>query len=147
MATGYPGYNSLVPKSSGSVGEVLKENGYNTSWFGKMHNVPDWMSSQAGPVRSCGRAVWALSTFTDLSVATPTNGIRLYMRTPRPLSRYLGKPDYILDHDLADKAIDWMRMQHALAPDQAVVPLLCDRHGPCPASRSQRVDSEIQRTI
>src|SRR5262249_38502705 len=49
FATGYPGYNSLVPKSSGSVGEVLKENGFNTSWFGKMHNVPDWMSSQAGP--------------------------------------------------------------------------------------------------
>jgi arylsulfatase A-like enzyme len=49
FATGYPGYNSLVPKSAGSVGEVLKENGYNTAWFGKMHNVPDWMSSQAGP--------------------------------------------------------------------------------------------------
>jgi arylsulfatase len=49
FATGYPGYNSLVPKSSGSVGEVLRENGYNTSWFGKMHNIPDWMSSQAGP--------------------------------------------------------------------------------------------------
>jgi arylsulfatase len=48
MATGYPGYNSLVPKSSGSVGEVLRGNGYNTPWFGKMHNVPDWMSSQAG---------------------------------------------------------------------------------------------------
>ena len=28
FATGYPGYNSLVPKSAGSVGEVLKENGY-----------------------------------------------------------------------------------------------------------------------
>ena len=49
MATGYPGYNSVVPKSCGSVGEVLKENGYNTAWFGKAHNVPDWMSSQAGP--------------------------------------------------------------------------------------------------
>ena len=49
FATGYPGYNSLVPKSAGSVGAVLKDNGYNTSWFGKMHNVPDWMSSQAGP--------------------------------------------------------------------------------------------------
>src|SRR5262245_60690594 len=45
FATGYPGYNSLVPKSAGSVGAVLKESGYNTSWFGKMHNVPDWMSS------------------------------------------------------------------------------------------------------
>jgi arylsulfatase A-like enzyme len=31
---------------------------------------------------------------------------------------YLGKPDYILDNDLADKAIGWMRMQHALAPDK-----------------------------
>src|SRR5215467_2320766 len=49
FATGYPGYNSLVPKSAGSVGSVLKDSGYNTSWFGKMHNVPDWMSSQAGP--------------------------------------------------------------------------------------------------
>src|SRR5690606_34272897 len=28
FATGYPGYNSLVPKSAGSVGSVLKENGY-----------------------------------------------------------------------------------------------------------------------
>ena len=49
FATGYPGYNSLVPKSAGSVGAVLRENGYNTAWFGKMHNVPDWMSSEAGP--------------------------------------------------------------------------------------------------
>ena len=49
FATGYPGYDSLVPKSAGSVGAVLKDNGYNTAWFGKMHNVPDWMSSQAGP--------------------------------------------------------------------------------------------------
>ena len=31
---------------------------------------------------------------------------------------YSGKPDYILDNDLADKAIGWMRMQHALAPDK-----------------------------
>ena len=41
FATGYPGYNSLVPRSAGSVGAVLKYNGYNTAWFGKMHNVPD----------------------------------------------------------------------------------------------------------
>jgi len=36
-------------KTAGSVGSVLKDNGWNTAWFGKMHNVPDWMSSQAGP--------------------------------------------------------------------------------------------------
>ena len=48
-ATGYPGYDSLMPKSCGTVAEVLKQNGYNTSWFGKNHNVPDWQTSQAGP--------------------------------------------------------------------------------------------------
>ncbi len=49
MGTGYPGYHSLMPKSSGTIAEVLKQNGYNTSWYGKNHNVPDWHTSQAGP--------------------------------------------------------------------------------------------------
>jgi arylsulfatase A-like enzyme len=26
---------------------VLKQNGYNTAWYGKSHNIPDWHSSQA----------------------------------------------------------------------------------------------------
>ena len=49
LATGYPGYNSLMSKSCGTVAEILKQNGYNTSWYGKNHNVPDWQTSQAGP--------------------------------------------------------------------------------------------------
>ena len=31
------------------MGEILRQNGYNTSWFGKCHNVPVWQTSQAGP--------------------------------------------------------------------------------------------------
>lgn len=49
MATGFDGYNSLVPKSAVSIGEILKDNGWNTGWWGKMHNVPDWKSSTSGP--------------------------------------------------------------------------------------------------
>jgi arylsulfatase A-like enzyme len=49
LGTGYPGYDSLMPKSAGTFAEVLKQNGYNTAWYGKNHNVPDWHSSQAGP--------------------------------------------------------------------------------------------------
>jgi arylsulfatase len=41
----------------------------------------------------------------------------LYENTT-PIEPYFGKPDYILDHDLADRAIAWMRMQHALAPNK-----------------------------
>ena len=49
LGTGYPGYNSLMPKSCGTFAEALKQNGYNTAWYGKNHNVPDWHSSQSGP--------------------------------------------------------------------------------------------------
>ena len=49
LGTGFPGYNSLMPKSTGTFAEILKQNGYNTAWYGKNHNVPDWHTSQAGP--------------------------------------------------------------------------------------------------
>jgi arylsulfatase A-like enzyme len=37
FGTGYPGYDLLMPKCVGSFAEVLKQNGYNTSWYGKNH--------------------------------------------------------------------------------------------------------------
>ena len=52
LATGFPGYNSLMSKANGTVAEILKQNGYNTAWYGKNHNVPDWDSSQASWDRS-----------------------------------------------------------------------------------------------
>jgi arylsulfatase len=115
MATGYPGYNSLVPKSAGSVGEVLKESGYNTSWYGKMHNVPDWMSSQAGPFDLWPTGLGFEYFYGFIGGDSDQWHPALYENTT-PIEPYLGKTDYILDHDLADQAIKHMRMQHALAP-------------------------------
>ena len=40
QSTGYPGYDSIIEKNSATIGEILKENGYATSWFGKNHNTP-----------------------------------------------------------------------------------------------------------
>ena len=117
FATGYPGYNSLVPKSSGSVGEVLKENGFNTSWFGKMHNVPDWMSSEAGPFDLWPSGLGFEYFYGFLGGDSDQWHPALYENT-RPIELYLGNPLYILDRDLADKAISWLRMQHALAPNK-----------------------------
>ncbi len=48
-ATGFPGYDSVIRKECGTVGEILKENGYATAWFGKDHNTPFYQASQAGP--------------------------------------------------------------------------------------------------
>ena len=40
-ATGFPSYNNMIPRSTATVGSILKYNGYATSWFGKNHNTPD----------------------------------------------------------------------------------------------------------
>jgi arylsulfatase len=48
-ATGYEGYTGVIPRSCGTVGEVLRQNGYMTAWIGKNHNTPAWETSAAGP--------------------------------------------------------------------------------------------------
>jgi arylsulfatase A-like enzyme len=46
---GYPGYNTIIGPQNATIGEILKENGYATSWFGKDHNTPSSQYSVAGP--------------------------------------------------------------------------------------------------
>ena len=47
QSTGFPGYNSVIGKDNATIGRILLENGYRTSWFGKDHNTPDFTASQA----------------------------------------------------------------------------------------------------
>jgi hypothetical protein len=49
QSTGYPGYNSIMTRDKATIGRILKDNGYWTSWFGKDHNTPEFQASQAGP--------------------------------------------------------------------------------------------------
>lgn len=49
QSTGFPGYNSIIGRDQATIGRILLDNGYNTSWFGKDHNVPAFQASQAGP--------------------------------------------------------------------------------------------------
>ena len=49
QATGFPGYDSIITKDKATIGRILKDNGYNTSWFGKNHNTPGFQISTMGP--------------------------------------------------------------------------------------------------
>src|SRR4030095_11826500 len=49
LSTGYPGYDSVIGTDNATIGEILKENGYATSWFGKNHHTPSFQYSVAGP--------------------------------------------------------------------------------------------------
>jgi arylsulfatase len=116
MGTGYPGYNSLMPKSSGSVGEILKQNGYNTSWWGKNHNVPDWQTSQAGPFDLWPTALGFERFYGFIGGDTDQWHPAIYDGT-NPIEAP-NDPNYHFDADLADHAIAWIQQQHSLAPDK-----------------------------
>src|SRR5690349_16468717 len=49
QSTGYPGYDSVIGVDNATIGTILKQNGYATSWFGKNHNTPSYQHSSAGP--------------------------------------------------------------------------------------------------
>ena len=45
IATGAPGYSSVLPNTISPLARTLKLNGYSTAQFGKCHEVPVWESS------------------------------------------------------------------------------------------------------
>ena len=116
FATGFPGYNSLMPKSSGTIGEILRQNGYNTSWYGKNHNVPDWQSSQAGPFDLWPTALGFEYFYGFIGGDTDQWHPAIFDGT-KPIEPP-HDPKYHLDADLADHAIAWIRQQNSLAPDK-----------------------------
>ncbi|WP_029145658.1 arylsulfatase [Microbacterium luticocti] len=49
LAQGYPGYDGVVPETSGMIAQVLKERGYATYAVGKWHLTPSEEVTAAGP--------------------------------------------------------------------------------------------------
>jgi Sulfatase len=49
IATGAPGYSSVLPSTISPLARTLKLNGYSTAQFGKCHEVPVWETSPIGP--------------------------------------------------------------------------------------------------
>jgi arylsulfatase A-like enzyme len=117
MATGYPGYDSLYGKDSASIGEILRQNGWNTAWFGKDHNVPDWETSQAGPFDRWPTGL-GFEKFYGFIGGDMNQWRALVFDGTTPIEPYVGNPNYNLDYDLADQAIKYIHQQHSMAPDK-----------------------------
>jgi arylsulfatase A-like enzyme len=117
LATGYPGYSSAIPSSAATVGRILTGNGYNTAFFGKHHNVPDEHSSAAGPF-----GLWPTGLGFEYFygfIGGDTDQFHPSLFRGIQAVDGLGKePGFILDRELADDAIRWLRNQSAAAPDK-----------------------------
>jgi arylsulfatase len=115
IATGYPGYNSVIRQENATVGAILKDNGYATSWFGKNHNTPFYQATQAGPFDQwpVGMGFEYFYGFVggDASQWEPN----LYRNTTA-IYPYEGKPGWNLTTAMADEAIQYMRQLREIAP-------------------------------
>jgi arylsulfatase len=117
LGTGYPGYHSLMPKSAGTFAEVLKQNGYNTAWYGKNHNVPDWHTSQAGPYDLWPTGL-GFEYFYGFIGGDANQWNPAIFEGTKPIERPHDAQDYHFDKDMADHAIDRIRLLNAMAPDK-----------------------------
>jgi arylsulfatase A-like enzyme len=116
VATGYDGYCCILPRECGTVGEVLRQNGYMTAWIGKNHNTPTWETSAAGPFDR-----WANGLGFDYFYGFNGGDMHHYwpvLYEDHALVPASTDPDYHLTTDLADHAIDWVRRVRSIAPDK-----------------------------
>jgi arylsulfatase len=115
-ATGYDGYTGMIGRSVGTIAEVLRQHGYATSWFGKNHNTPDWETSQVGPFdrwpSGLGFDYFYGFMGGDMDQWQPTL-YENHQLVPRSKD-----PDYILTHDLVDKAVAWLREIRSIDADK-----------------------------
>ena len=117
MASPYPGYTGVIPKSAASIARILRDNGYNTAMFGKDHNIPLEHRSPMGPFdhwpSSRGFEFFYGFLNGDVDQFSPV----LYRGT-QLIDGYDRDEDYILDRDLVDQTIAWIHQQQANSPEK-----------------------------
>jgi arylsulfatase A-like enzyme len=117
QSTGYPGYDSVIEKNSATVGEILKENGYATSWFGKNHNTPTYLYSLAGPFDQWPSGM-GFEYFYGFMGGETDQWTPYLFRDHTAIFPWIGKPGYNLTTDMADEAIRYMTELNAAAPEK-----------------------------
>jgi arylsulfatase len=118
IANDFDGFSGIIPKSSATVAEVLKNYGYNTSAFGKWHNTPEEQITNKGPFEYWptgygfeyfyGFLAGEASQY-EPTMTRNTNQVTLHHDKNKP---------YHLTEDIAEDAIKWLREQKAYAPDK-----------------------------
>jgi arylsulfatase len=117
MATGYPGYDSIIGPENATIGRILSDNGYATSWFGKNHNTPSFQYSAAGPFDQWPSGM-GFQYFYGFMGGETDQWTPYLFRDHTPVYPWLGKPGYNLVTDMADDAIRYMKELNASAPDK-----------------------------
>src|SRR5690349_19528160 len=116
IATGAPGYSSVLPNTISPLARTLKLNGYSTAHFGKCHEIPVWETSPVGPFDR-----WPTYMGFDKFYGFVGGETNQYAPTLYDGTEYIPLPEnptYHLTTDLADQAIKWVETVASLTPDK-----------------------------
>ena len=117
QATGYPGYDSIIGVDNATVGQILKDNGYATSWFGKNHNTPDYQYSTAGPFDQWPTGM-GFDYFYGFMGGETDQWTPFLSRNTTQIFPWRDKPGYNMITGMAEDAIDYLHQLDATAPDK-----------------------------
>lgn len=116
FATGYPGYNAMMPKSAATIAEILRQHGFNTAAFGKWHLAPGRETSALGPFDRWPTGQ-GFEYYYGFLAAESNQFCPALFENKNPISPPATPEEgYILNKDLADHAIKWLEYQHSVAP-------------------------------
>ena len=123
QATGFPGYNSIIAKDKATIGRILKENGYATSWFGKDHNTPAFEASAIGPFDQWPGGM-GFEYFYGFVGGDANQWEPNLFRNTTQIYPFLGKPPgtWNLVTAMADDAIDYLNRLNQVDPSK---PFFC----------------------
>lgn len=136
VAVDEAGYTSIIPESAATIADVLRMNGYATSFFGKNHNTPDWETGPLGPFDHWPNGMGFDYFYGYNGPATDHFNPEL-VENRNAIRRDRTDETYHLDRDLADHMVDWLHMQNSLQPDQPFLMYYAPSamHGPQQAPR------------
>ena len=115
IATGFPGYDSIIPIDKGTIGTILKANGYATSWFGKDHNTPSYQSSQAGPFEQWPNGM-GFEYFYGFVGGDASQWQPNLFRNTTAIYPFLNNPGWNMETAMADEAIGYIKQLKEIAP-------------------------------
>jgi arylsulfatase A-like enzyme len=119
IASGSPGYNSILPNTCSPLARTLKLNGYATAQFGKCHEVPVWETSPAGPFDAWPTGGGGFEYFYGFIGGEAHQWYpSLYEGTIPVEVKKTPEEGYHLMDDMTNKAINWIGQQKALIPDK-----------------------------
>ena len=115
VSTGFPGYDSIVPIDKGTIGTILRDNGYSTAWFGKDHNTPSFQSSQAGPFNQWPNGM-GFDYFYGFVGGDASQWQPNLFRNTTAIYPFEGNPGWNLETAMADEAIQHVKQLKEIAP-------------------------------